>query len=79
MREARDPKLGAVVIRIPPDTRLTPEGQERRRLAAERGEEGLGLLPMREVQVEDRGRILVFLMGPVETGGRDTLLGEYEI
>ena len=59
--------------------RLLPAGERRVRLAAERGEERFGTLPLRELSTQDGATTKVYFVGPVEQGGKDERLAEYEI
>jgi hypothetical protein len=61
--------------------KLTPAGDERAQLAAERGEKTvLGRhLPVRELSVEENGLRRTYFIGPVRPGGRDEQLAWFEI
>jgi hypothetical protein len=61
--------------------RLTTAGRERARLAKERGEDSvLGTsLPLRSLDVEEKGRHRTYWIGPVREGGPDERLAWFEI
>jgi hypothetical protein len=61
--------------------KLTPAGEERARLAEERGEKSiLGKhLPIRELSVKESGYTRTYFIGPVRPGGRNERLACFEI
>lgn len=61
--------------------KFTPAGQERARLAAQRGEKSvLGKhLPIRELSLEENGLRRIHFIGPVRSGGPNERLAWLEI
>ncbi|MDQ2980274.1 MAG: hypothetical protein M3R62_13755 [Acidobacteriota bacterium] len=60
--------------------RFTPAGERRLERAQKLGREGLGRdLPLSELTTDDGRTCRVYLVGPVEEGGPDERLAEYQI